>query len=330
MEQARNYVCSSCSTAVPVGAQVLRTVRRRRCRRRSSTRGRMFFGDMQNPAKAKLILIRGEGMDGLSVPPQGRAAHRRPQRAARVPGRSVRLAEARQLLLPRRQARRARRGLAQRRVPARARHASTSQPGDHLPRGRAALPPRRRRRARPTARTPTARTSTRRPSTRARSASRRSCRAALPGMTVCARGNAPADRARGRRPELPGRPLHVRLALPHRGARRQVHAHRPEQPQRHLRAPEERARARATATTSSSAASSSASSSTRTSGGSAPAPPEQVRIGPHPRGPSGADPLRLGVTSRERQPRPPRELTDTKRRSTSLPRGPEEARVVHF
>lgn len=26
----------------------------------------VFFGDMQNPAKAKLILIRGEGMDGLS------------------------------------------------------------------------------------------------------------------------------------------------------------------------------------------------------------------------------------------------------------------------
>ena len=26
----------------------------------------MFFSDMQNPAKAKLILIRGEGMDGLS------------------------------------------------------------------------------------------------------------------------------------------------------------------------------------------------------------------------------------------------------------------------
>ena len=26
----------------------------------------LFFSDMQNPAKAKLILIRGEGMDGLS------------------------------------------------------------------------------------------------------------------------------------------------------------------------------------------------------------------------------------------------------------------------
>jgi len=43
--------CGRCGASVPpeiVSAQVL------------------FFGDMQNPAKAKLILIRGEGMDGLS------------------------------------------------------------------------------------------------------------------------------------------------------------------------------------------------------------------------------------------------------------------------
>jgi len=65
MEQARNYVCRSCSSGVPTGHKF--------CGRCGAAvpleilnAQTLFFGDMQNPAKAKLILIRGEGMDGLS------------------------------------------------------------------------------------------------------------------------------------------------------------------------------------------------------------------------------------------------------------------------
>jgi pSer/pThr/pTyr-binding forkhead associated (FHA) protein len=65
MEQARNYVCRSCSSGVPTGHKF--------CGRCGTAvpieilnAQVLFFGDMQNPAKAKLILIRGEGMDGLS------------------------------------------------------------------------------------------------------------------------------------------------------------------------------------------------------------------------------------------------------------------------
>jgi len=65
MEQARNYVCRSCSSGVPSGHKF--------CGRCGTAvpieilnAQTLFFGDMQNPAKAKLILIRGENMDGLS------------------------------------------------------------------------------------------------------------------------------------------------------------------------------------------------------------------------------------------------------------------------
>ena len=65
MEQARNFVCRSCSSSVPSGHKF--------CGRCGTAvppeilnAQTLFFGDMQNPAKAKLILIRGEGMDGLS------------------------------------------------------------------------------------------------------------------------------------------------------------------------------------------------------------------------------------------------------------------------
>jgi len=65
MEQARSFICRSCSTPVPVGHKfcgrcgaavppeilALRT---------------QFFGQLQAPGKAKLILIRGEGVEGLS------------------------------------------------------------------------------------------------------------------------------------------------------------------------------------------------------------------------------------------------------------------------
>lgn len=65
MEPARHYVCRSCSSAVPAGHKfcgrcgtpVPAEIRDMRTN---------YFGDMQNPTKAKLILIRGEGMDGLS------------------------------------------------------------------------------------------------------------------------------------------------------------------------------------------------------------------------------------------------------------------------
>lgn len=65
VEPARHYVCRSCSSPVPAGHKFCG-----RCGtpvpadvRELKTN---FFGDMQNPTKAKLILIRGEGMDGLS------------------------------------------------------------------------------------------------------------------------------------------------------------------------------------------------------------------------------------------------------------------------
>lgn len=65
MEQARHYVCLSCSASVPVGHKF--------CGRCGAAvppeilnARTMFFSDMQNPAKAKLVLIRGEGMEGLS------------------------------------------------------------------------------------------------------------------------------------------------------------------------------------------------------------------------------------------------------------------------
>lgn len=65
MEPARHYVCRSCSSGVPAGHKFCG-----RCGTPVPPAIRdlktNFFGEMQNPAKAKLILIRGEGMDGLS------------------------------------------------------------------------------------------------------------------------------------------------------------------------------------------------------------------------------------------------------------------------
>lgn len=65
MDPARHYVCRSCSSAVPAGHKFCG-----RCGTPVPVEIRElktnYFGDMQNPTKAKLILIRGEGMDGLS------------------------------------------------------------------------------------------------------------------------------------------------------------------------------------------------------------------------------------------------------------------------
>ncbi len=65
MEQAKNYVCRSCSTPVPLGHKF--------CGRCGASIPpeilairTQFFGQLQMPGKAKLILIRGDGIEGLS------------------------------------------------------------------------------------------------------------------------------------------------------------------------------------------------------------------------------------------------------------------------
>jgi len=65
MDQAKHYICRSCMTGVAnghkfcgrCGAPVPEDVVSGQTR---------YFSDMQNPDKARLILIRGDGMDGLS------------------------------------------------------------------------------------------------------------------------------------------------------------------------------------------------------------------------------------------------------------------------
>ena len=65
MDQAKYFVCPACMTPVPSGHKF--------CGRCGTPVPEAimnlhaeFYGDMQDPAKARLILIRGEGMDGLS------------------------------------------------------------------------------------------------------------------------------------------------------------------------------------------------------------------------------------------------------------------------
>jgi pSer/pThr/pTyr-binding forkhead associated (FHA) protein len=65
MDQAKNFVCRSCSTPVPLGHKF--------CGRCGAAippeiagARTQFFGQLQTPGKAKLILIRGEGVEGLS------------------------------------------------------------------------------------------------------------------------------------------------------------------------------------------------------------------------------------------------------------------------
>ncbi len=65
MEQAKHFVCRSCSTPVPMGHKF--------CGRCGAgvppeivNARTQFFGQLQVPGKAKLILIRGEGVEGLS------------------------------------------------------------------------------------------------------------------------------------------------------------------------------------------------------------------------------------------------------------------------
>ncbi len=65
MEQARNYICQTCYSSVPAGHKFCG-----KCgtptKDQSGGAEPEYFGDMQVPGKAKLILIKGEGMDGIS------------------------------------------------------------------------------------------------------------------------------------------------------------------------------------------------------------------------------------------------------------------------
>jgi pSer/pThr/pTyr-binding forkhead associated (FHA) protein/ribosomal protein L40E len=65
MDQARYYVCESCMTPVPSGHKF--------CGRCGTPVPEAFmhlqaefYGQMQDPSKARLILIRGQGMDGMA------------------------------------------------------------------------------------------------------------------------------------------------------------------------------------------------------------------------------------------------------------------------
>lgn len=71
MEQARNYVCRECSTPVPSGHKFCGTCGATVPIEVVELRTK-FFGQMQTPGKARLILIRGDaGVDGLSYMLQG-------------------------------------------------------------------------------------------------------------------------------------------------------------------------------------------------------------------------------------------------------------------
>jgi pSer/pThr/pTyr-binding forkhead associated (FHA) protein len=65
MEQAKNYVCKSCSTPVPLGHKFCGRCGAGIPPEIASARTQ-FFGPLQAPGKAKLILIRGDGVEGLS------------------------------------------------------------------------------------------------------------------------------------------------------------------------------------------------------------------------------------------------------------------------
>ena len=65
MDQAKNYVCKSCSTPVPLGHKFCGRCGAAIPPETLSARTQ-YFGQLQVPGKAKLILIRGDGVEGLS------------------------------------------------------------------------------------------------------------------------------------------------------------------------------------------------------------------------------------------------------------------------
>ena len=65
MEQARHYVCTSCYSPIPGGHKFCGKCGASTNFAEEAT-STQFFGAMQVPNKAKLILIKGEGLDGIS------------------------------------------------------------------------------------------------------------------------------------------------------------------------------------------------------------------------------------------------------------------------
>ena len=65
MEQARHYICKSCYSPVPSGHKFCGKCGTP-CEDNKAMEDPEYFGEMQVPGKAKLILIKGEGMDGIS------------------------------------------------------------------------------------------------------------------------------------------------------------------------------------------------------------------------------------------------------------------------
>jgi len=64
MEQARHLVCSDCYSPIPSGHKFCG-----KCGKSledNVEKKAEFFGDLQSPGKARLILIKGEGVDGMS------------------------------------------------------------------------------------------------------------------------------------------------------------------------------------------------------------------------------------------------------------------------
>jgi pSer/pThr/pTyr-binding forkhead associated (FHA) protein/ribosomal protein L40E len=66
MEQARHYICKSCYSPVPTGHKFCGKCGTPVPEESAVATDPSYFGDMQTPGKAKLILIKGEGMDGIS------------------------------------------------------------------------------------------------------------------------------------------------------------------------------------------------------------------------------------------------------------------------
>jgi pSer/pThr/pTyr-binding forkhead associated (FHA) protein/ribosomal protein L40E len=66
MEQARHYICKSCYSPVPVGHKFCGKCGTPVPEEAMHPADPNYFGDLQAPGKAKLILIKGEGMDGIS------------------------------------------------------------------------------------------------------------------------------------------------------------------------------------------------------------------------------------------------------------------------
>ncbi len=65
MEQARHYLCWQCYTAVPSGHKFCGRCGAETPPEIMELRDR-YFSEMQNPAKARVVVIRGEGLEGLA------------------------------------------------------------------------------------------------------------------------------------------------------------------------------------------------------------------------------------------------------------------------